>query len=111
MSQYLTFPTRASAQLVIDAIDAQRPPTETLERRLGGRVVETVEVPRKTWALPVELDDGTWGVPFPARKVQPGWEGRVVSVRGIPTRIPTQAEVVARTPAEARVSAETERVR
>jgi hypothetical protein len=96
VSRYLVFPTQADAQRVIDAIDAQRPATETLVRRERGLVVETVEVPRKTWAVPVELEGGGWGVPFPGRKVNPAWEGRVVDVRGTPTRIPTRAEVVER---------------
>lgn len=90
--------TEAAAQRIIDAIDSLRPATETLVRRERGVVVETLEVPRKPWAVPVRLTDGTWGVPFPARKIQAAWEGRVVPVRGVPTRIPTRGETVERDP-------------
>ena len=93
----LVVATEAEAQRVIDAIDSLRPPRETVVHRSRGRVVRTEEVPARTWAEPIPLEGSTeWGVPFPARKVDPAWEGRTVSVRGTPTRIGTRAETVER---------------
>ena len=57
------FPTREEAERAIAEIDAALGDTEVV-RTPGGNLVE---VPRRTWAIPIPLKDGTWAVPHKAR--------------------------------------------
>ena len=70
---------------VIDAITQAQGATEVLT--LDG---VSFEAPRKTWAHPIELRDGTWGVPWDARLR--AVEGRAATIRGDAVAVPRETE-------------------
>lgn len=77
---------RAAAERAIAAINAARHPdgTEVVTLPDGTRERR----PAKTWAHPVELDDGWWAVAYEERRLA-AIEGREVTVRGERLRVPT----------------------
>lgn len=56
------YATQDEAQLVIDAITQAQGATEILTPSSV-----SFKAPRKTWAHPIELSDGTWAVPYGRR--------------------------------------------
>jgi hypothetical protein len=82
--QAWTYATQAEARLVIDAITLAQGATETLT--LDG---VSFTAPRKTWAYPIELLDGTWAVPHKKRLDAIG--GIDVVVRGEKVRVKPEA--------------------
>lgn len=91
-----TYPTAREALDAIAAIDAARGATEELRLPTG----EIVTRPRKTWALPIPLKDGTFAVPH--KPILDAVAGRAVTVRG--------TRVVVKSSAEARAVDRSERV-
>lgn len=83
--------TRVLADRVVAAIDNARNPDGTEEVRLPNGSRE--RRPATTWAIPTELDDGQFFVPYEERRLG-SIAGREVTVRGERIRVPTLADVV-----------------
>lgn len=85
------YASRAAAERAIAAIDAARHPdgTEVVTLPDGTRERR----PAKTWALPVELEDGRFAVPYEAQRLGP-LADREVTVGGRRTRVPRAEEAV-----------------
>lgn len=86
--------TAAAALRLVAAIDAELGATEVV--RLPSGELETH--PRKTWAIPIELSDGSFAVPWKARLAS--IEGRSRDVGGAATRIPRESECASVTDAD-----------
>lgn len=84
------YATREDAERAISAIDAARHPDGMEEVRLPDGTTE--RRPAKTWALPIELEDGRFAVPWKERLS--AIEGREVTVRGERVRVPRAQDVV-----------------
>lgn len=80
------YAARAAAERAIAAIDAARHPDGTEELTLPDGTRE--RRPAKTWAHPVELDDGRWAVAYEERRLA-AIAGREVTVQGERLRVPT----------------------
>jgi hypothetical protein len=80
------YATEQEARDLVAAIDSALGPTEDV--RLPDGTIETR--PRKTWAHPATLRDGTWAVPYKPR-LAPVLD-RTETVRGEPVRIPRADE-------------------
>lgn len=71
-----TYPTAREALVAITAIDAALGETEELRLPTG----KVVTRPRKTWAAPIALKDGTFAVP--RKPILDAVAGRAVTVGG-----------------------------
>lgn len=85
------YASRAFAERAIAAIDAARHPDGTEELTLPDGTRE--RRPAKTWAHPIELEDGRFAVPVSLRQLA-AIEGREVTVRGERLHVPSAQDVV-----------------
>lgn len=85
------YATRAGAERAVAVIDTARSPDGTEEVTLPDGTRE--RRPAKTWALPIELDDGRCAVPWKGERLT-ALSGREVTVRGERVRVPRADDVV-----------------
>lgn len=83
------YATREDAERAISAIDAGRHPDGVEEVTLPDGTTE--RRPAKTWALPIELEDGRCAVPW--KECLSALAGREVTVRGERLRVPRAQDV------------------
>lgn len=85
------YATRADAEHAIAAIDAARNPDGTEELTLPDGTRE--RRPAKTWAIPIELEDGRFAVAYKSARLA-ALADREVTVRGERVRVPRERDVV-----------------
>jgi hypothetical protein len=85
------YAARKAAERAIAAIDAARNPDGTEEVTLpdGTREIR----PAKTWAFPLELEDGRWAVTWEDRRLGPIAEREVTVGNGQRVRVPRAEDV------------------
>jgi len=84
------YATREDAERAISAIDAGRHPDGVEEVTLPDGTTE--RRPAKTWALPIELEDGRCAVPW--KECLSALAGREVTVQGRRVAVPRAEHVV-----------------